>query len=48
MDFSIPVLVCQVRLGACGYVLSCQVLNDVAFQGPSYDGAYPVLESPRA
>jgi hypothetical protein len=39
---------CQVCMSPCGYVLSCQVLNIVASQGSSSNGAYLVLESPRA
>jgi hypothetical protein len=35
-----------VRVGACGYILSLQVLNGTTFQGPNYSGIYPVLQSP--
>jgi hypothetical protein len=35
------------RVDSCGYVLSCQALNDVTLQGPDRGGAYPVLESPQ-
>jgi hypothetical protein len=38
---------CQVRVGACGHVLSCQTLNVTASRGPISDGAYPVLKCPR-
>jgi hypothetical protein len=37
---------CQVCVGACGYVLSCQTLNIVTSRGSGYSGAYPALGSP--
>jgi hypothetical protein len=37
---------CQVRVGACGYVLSCLALNGVASRGSSSSVAYPVLKKP--
>jgi hypothetical protein len=48
MDSTTRVPICQGRVGLCGYVLSCQALNDAALQGLSCNGAYLVLESPRA
>jgi hypothetical protein len=38
---------CQARVGAHKYVLSCETLNGTASQGSSSIGAYQVLESPR-
>jgi hypothetical protein len=37
---------CQVCVGACGYVLSCQALNIIDSRGFGYSGAYPALGSP--
>jgi hypothetical protein len=39
-------LLCQVYVGVCGYVPSCQALNDTASQEPGGRGACLVLESP--
>jgi hypothetical protein len=47
IDSNTRVHVCQVCVGACDYVMSCQTSNDVAFQGPGCNGAYPILESPQ-
>jgi hypothetical protein len=35
-----------VRVGVCGYVLSCLTLNDAASCGPDSSGAYRILKSP--
>jgi hypothetical protein len=40
-------LLCQVYVGVCGYVLSCQTLNGVTSQELGGRGACLVLESPR-
>jgi hypothetical protein len=37
---------CQVRLGACSRVLSCQALNANASWGPASSGAYPIPKAP--
>jgi hypothetical protein len=38
---------CQVRVGVCGYVLSCHVFNTIVSQGPDSDITCPVLVTPR-
>jgi hypothetical protein len=40
--------ICQVRVSASSYVLSCHALNGTAFHGFDCNGVYPVLEIPRA
>jgi hypothetical protein len=37
---------CQVRVGTCGHVLSCQALNVIASRGSGSGDAYPVLKAP--
>jgi hypothetical protein len=39
---------CQVCVGVCGRVLSCQSLNVAASRGPGSNGAQPVLKAPCA
>jgi hypothetical protein len=39
--------ICQVRVGACGYILSCLALNGAPSQGPSSSGAYLILVNPQ-
>jgi hypothetical protein len=37
---------CQVHMGACGYVLSCQIFNTVVSRGPGSGSAYRALKAP--
>jgi hypothetical protein len=46
MDFSTRVPICQVRVGVCGYVLSCHALNGAALQGPGRSGASRYWRAP--
>jgi hypothetical protein len=39
---------CQVRVGACGRVLSCQAFNATTSQEPVSVDAYPMLKAPRS
>jgi hypothetical protein len=39
---------CQLHVGVCGYILSCQTVNGAASWGPNSNGAYLILESPWA
>jgi hypothetical protein len=48
MNPSTQVPICQARVGACGYALSCQALNVTASQGPRFRGTCPMLENPSA
>jgi hypothetical protein len=45
--FQLSSACCQVDVGACGHVLSCQALNVTVSRGPGFGGAYPILEAPR-
>jgi hypothetical protein len=49
-DRWIPILStgCQVHVGACGHLLSCQTLNATTSRISSSGGACPVLKSPWA
>jgi hypothetical protein len=40
-------LFCQMRMGVCGYIPSCQALNDATSQEPGGHDACLVLKSPR-